>query len=126
MIRKGVFDIGEVLEAYQEAMEGHTHREKVVSDFYGYEIKFSSHRLWTFYECGVECELCGLEAEFFAVEKNHEGEARPHLNLYVETSDGEVLFTKDHIVPQSKDGKNKISNYQTLCKPCNERKGDSV
>lgn len=126
MIRKGVFDIGEVLEAYRESMEEHTHQEKVVSDFYEYEIKFSSHRLWTFYESGIECKSCGLEADFFAVEKNHEGEARPHLNLYAKTSDGEVLFTKDHIVPKSKGGENKISNYQTLCKSCNELKGDSV
>lgn len=121
-----MFGIAEVLEVYREAMDGHTHREKVVTEFYGYDIKFSSHRLWTFAGGGTKCEECGLEADFFAVEKNHQGEARPHLNLYAETVDGEVLFTKDHITPQSKGGKDHIRNYQTLCKPCNEEKGDSV
>lgn len=126
MIRKDVFRVEEVLKAYREVMDGHTHREKVVSEFHGYDIKFSSHRLWTFASGGTKCEGCGLEADFFAIEKNHENEERPHLNLYAETVDGEVLFTKDHITPQSKGGKDHIQNYQTLCKPCNEAKGDSV
>lgn len=34
-------------------------------------------------------------------------------------------LTVDHIIPQSKGGKNEESNYQTLCKECNVLKGDS-
>ena len=37
----------------------------------------------------------------------------------------EVLFTKDHIIPKSKGGKNHISNYQTMCEPCNSEKGNN-
>lgn len=126
MIREECVSIDAVFESYESCMSGQSHQEKIVCSFNEYEIKFSSHRLWTFYECGVACEACGIEADYFAVERNHSGEERPHLNLYAETSDGEVLFTKDHITPSSKGGAYHISNYQTLCKSCNEAKGDRV
>jgi 5-methylcytosine-specific restriction endonuclease McrA len=126
MIREGVVSIASVFESYERVMEEQSHFDKVVAEFDGYNIKFSSHRLWTFYECGIICELCGIEGDFFAIERNHSGEVRPHLNLYAKTDDDEeVLLTKDHIVPSSKGGENYIGNYQTLCKPCNEKKGDS-
>jgi len=106
-------------------MAGNCHRNKVVAEFKEYDIKFSSHRLWTFFECGISCSTCGIEGDYFAVERNNSGESRPHLNLYAETGPGgDVLLTKDHIVPKSQGGENHIDNYQTLCKSCNEQKGD--
>ena len=36
----------------------------------------------------------------------------------------EVLITKDHIIPKSKGGKDKLDNYQTMCVRCNKRKGN--
>ena len=40
----------------------------------------------------------------------------------VNENNEEILFTKDHITPRSKGGKNHISNYQTMCSKCNEGK----
>lgn len=125
MIRYKKIGIKEVLEEYQNVMDDELHYRTVVSNLDGYNLKFSSHRIWTFYEMGIECANCGISGDFFAVEKNHGGEERPHLNLYAQTSDGEILLSKDHIVPKSEGGDDHISNYQTLRKACNEEKGDS-
>ena len=47
-----------------------------------------------------------------------------HFNLYgINKNYEEILFTKDHIIPKSKGGDNKISNYQTMCYNCNYKKG---
>lgn len=42
--------------------------------------------------------------------------------LIIDENGKEVLMTKDHIIPKSKGGANDISNYQTMCKRCNEAK----
>jgi len=42
----------------------------------------------------------------------------------VDAQGREVLMTHDHIVPRSKGGKNHISNVQTMCAPCNSKKGN--
>lgn len=35
-----------------------------------------------------------------------------------------ILFTIDHIIPQSKGGTHLMTNLQALCSPCNNKKGD--
>lgn len=42
--------------------------------------------------------------------------------LIIDENGKEVLMTKDHVIPKSKGGANDISNYQTMCKRCNEAK----
>ena len=50
-----------------------------------------------------------------------------HLNLYAVDDNGdEILMTKDRILPRSKGGIDDISNYQTMCKLCNEAKGNKL
>ncbi len=92
-------------------------------------------------EGNIRCAICGLEASFFALERQtHDKVAverriksgqKPlyHFNLYgtvmVEGKDKEVLFTKDHIIPRSMGGEDRCENYQTACAPCNNAKAGS-
>lgn len=49
-----------------------------------------------------------------------------HFNLYALKENGhEVLMTKDHIIPKCKGGGLSLSNLQTMCHKCNQKKGDS-
>lgn len=92
-------------------------------EFNGHLIKPNSLRYRTFFSKGLKCVTCGVEGEFFAVEKNP-GDEHPHLNLYAKRNDGsEVLMTKDHIQPKSKGGRDVLKNMQTMCTCCNMAKG---
>jgi len=90
-------------------------------------VAMGSHRYQLFAEKGVTCAECGIAGTYFAIEKDLSGSTNKyHLNLYGVKADGkEVMLTKDHIVPRSKGGKNLMSNYQTLCFDCNNRKSDN-
>jgi len=35
-------------------------------------------------------------------------------------------MTKDHIIPSSKGGVNKLRNLQTMCVTCNVKKGNTI
>ena len=75
---------------------------------------------------GINCVDYGLKAEYYWIEKHRisNSEFSVHANLYgIDKNGEEVLFTKDHIHPKSKGGKDHIDNYQTMCSPCNCRKG---
>jgi len=80
-------------------------------------------RAKVFHKKGLVCVNCGVEGKFFALEKDRGGGL--HLDLYGYIDDEEVLITIDHIVPKSKGGVNKLINFQTMCKICNEMKADS-
>jgi len=68
---------------------------------------------------------CGLEGKFFATEKSHKRDHSYHLNLYAVREDGtEVLMTQDHIIALSLGGENTLTNLQTMCAPCNCKKGN--
>lgn len=94
--------------------------------FKGDMVKTYSDRYTTFMEKSVVCCECGLEGIFFAKE-NTINQNRYHFNLYAIDENGdEVLMTKDHIQSKAKGGINHISNYQPMCKVCNEIKADTV
>lgn len=95
------------------------------ADFDGDIISMSSWRYEVFLASGVICHGCGLEAAYFAKERDKAlpPDAPWHLNLYGIVMGKEVLFTKDHIIPVSKGGKDKIVNLQTMCSTCNQEKG---
>ena len=92
----------------------------------GHIVKGVSARYSLFKKKGTVCVTCGLEADYFKVERfpNDNGF---HLNLYgIDHEGDEVLFTKDHIIPKAKGGKNNQENYQTMCSPCNFEKKDTL
>lgn len=92
----------------------------------GCSVKRTSQRYSLFRKSTV-CVKCGLKATHFALERhNPEIDLTYHFNLYAKTDDGDILFTKDHILPKSKGGKNAMSNYQVMCTKCNGDKGNKI
>lgn len=99
-------------------------RRATLSD--GVTFRPGSARLVLFKAKGVKCVRCDVEGKFFILETQHES-VPPHLNLYGEDADGElVLMTKDHILPKSKGGANHFDNYQTMCTVCNGKKSNTL
>ncbi len=116
-----------VLEKLSEIGENaKTHiKRKYTVEIDKQEIYLLSDRYLTFFTKGYECPCCGLSATCFALERSGKAK-RYHLNLYGSFEGKEILFTKDHIIPKSKGGKDELSNYQTMCLKCNNKKGASV
>ena len=85
----------------------------------GFQVHPISLRYMTFYQKGTKCVCCGKEGAYFQLTGNP-GTNRRHFNLY---ADDGTLITKDHIIPASKGGLNRVSNMQTMCEPCNKAKG---
>jgi hypothetical protein len=86
-------------------------------------VNVTSLRLRCFKMKGLTCVRCGLVGEFFAKEKSAVYDKTCHLNLYAIGNGTEVLMTRDHIVPRCEGGKDNMSNSQTMCMPCNSKKG---
>lgn len=125
LIRKEIYTIEEVRNKVKDVLfEKNRNYSRV--DFDGDLIKGNSQRYQTFFTKGCKCVVCGIEGKYFAKEK-HLNSKRYHLNLYAIDDNGdEVLMTKDHIIPRSKGGIDDISNYQTMCEPCNKAKGNKL
>ena len=123
--RKEIYSIEEVEEKVKDVLfEKKRNLSKV--DFDGDMIKGNSQRYQTFFTKGCRCVKCGIEGKYFVKEK-HLKDISFHLNLYaIDENEKEILMTKDHIIPKSKGGANDISNYQTMCKKCNEAKGNRL
>ena len=123
-IRYGICTPGEVLPLVKEH---YANPGKPRPIFHGFLVGVSSLRMKTFEHDGLVCRACGLEAIFFAVEDFHNAKVpQPHLNLYGRRDDGEdVLFTHDHKLARALGGADNLSNVQTMCSPCNNKKGRS-
>lgn len=122
--RKGIYSIEDVLSkilptSMKKKPEG-------AVDFDGDGINMASQRYKVFKEKGTVCSTCGLKGLYFAKERS--GNARRyHFNLYGLNDDGEeVMMTKDHVISKSLGRKNELSNYQTMCEPCNMAKGKQI
>lgn len=121
----GEFEVSEVLEHVGQG------NKKVVKTFIcngeEYKVKVSSPRLILFKEKGTSCVRCGLEGSVIMLQRAKNGnEETPHFNLWGKNSDNEyVLLTKDHIIPRSRGGENRQSNYQVMCLKCNEEKSNT-
>lgn len=125
LIRKEIYSIDEVRNKVKNVLFEKDKRNAKV-DFDGDLIKGNSQRYQTFFTKGCKCVVCGIEGKYFAKER-HLQDKTYHLNLYAVDDNGdEILMTKDHIIPRSKGGIDDISNYQTMCKLCNEAKGNKL
>lgn len=119
MIRYGTYPIREIFGL----MEQRRYAEEYFTP--APAPRLSSSRLILFKEKGIRCVTCDLEATHFVLEAV--GKERPHLNLYALCEQGrEILFTKDHIHPKARGGRDEMGNYQPMCEPCNGRKADKV
>ncbi len=87
----------------------------------GFQVHPISLRYMTFYQKGTKCVCCGKEGTHFRLTGDSNTNRR-HFNLYAE--DG-TLITKDHIIPKSKGGLDRVLNMQTMCYPCNKAKGST-
>ena len=121
--RLGTVDI-DVIRNAQSLVWNDAKPEKAKFKTNGVEVKLFSKgsRLKTFFHHGTKCSACGMEAQFYAVERPaHEvGDFPYHLNLYgIDTNGQEVLFTHDHTLARSAGGKDNIDNTTTMCRPCN-------
>jgi 5-methylcytosine-specific restriction endonuclease McrA len=88
-------------------------------------INMTSLKLQTFAKHGVRCAICGCKGVYFAKEK-YPDQTYFHLNLYALKDGREVLMTKDHVIPSSKGGRDRLNNFQTLCQECNLKKADKT
>lgn len=125
LIRKEIYSVEEVRDKVKNVLfEDNKYLSKV--EFDGDLVKGNSQRYQTFFTKGCKCVKCVIEGKYFAKEK-HFKDRSYHLNLYaIDDNGNEVLMTKDHIIPQSKGGSDDISNYQTMCEPCNKAKGSKI
>ena len=94
-------------------------------------VKMDSARYKVFKK-SIVCAKCGLIGQYFWKERfvNSATDINSlglyHFNLYGLLDGQEIQFTKDHIIPVSKGGKNTLSNFQTMCYICNQNKGNKI
>lgn len=122
-IRKETYEIEAVLSKcfYGDGSNGND----VFVEFDGDNISMKSLRYKVFKEKGTECVSCGLKGLYFAKERSINAR-RYHFNLYgVDANGNEVMLTKDRISPKAKGGTDEASNFQPLCRACNEKRVQS-
>ena len=115
MGRLGIYSVNEVLN---KVMCGECN-----INFDGHVVNMNRDNLKVFFRSHT-CVKCGIEGQYFAMEST--GNDNPHFNLYALKDGKEVLMTKDHIIPRSRNGKDIMSNFQTMCITCNQEKGNKI
>ena len=102
--------------------------KKIKKEYDGDMMKMGSQRYYTFAK-SLKCEYCNLTGSIIYKERGMGKNGMPqncgyHFNLYAINEKGEeVIMTKDHVLAKARGGKDKINNYLTCCKICNEEKG---
>lgn len=102
-------------------------------DILGISVRVTGTRLGAFKKSLICAGGCGRVGSRFYVERHRKRDPGEkyglgwHLNLYAVNPNGtETLMTRDHIMPRSKGGKNRLNNSQTMCRHCNHDKADNL
>lgn len=76
----------------------------------------------------IKCYKCGCTADRWIADKHsNDRQGPPVLNLYATAKKGElVLMTRDHIIPKSVGGVDRIENLRPACAVCNEGRGNKL
>lgn len=86
-------------------------------------VKVDSNRVITLGKNPV-CIMCGRKGAIFKLQRAPNSNVKSyHFNLY--TEDG-CMMTADHILARSQGGVDGLSNLQTMCRPCNQKKDNTV
>lgn len=128
IVREGIVPTSEVIPYIVSGEPPHGKANQLVRRkriYLDKPISMDGRRLQTFLTSGLVCVSCQLPGAYFAVEKRDK-EDHYTLNLYGLDGTREIFFTKDHILPTSLGGNNEIYNLQTMCSPCNHRKGNGI
>lgn len=125
------FPIDLILNEYIDDSRGSKKRDPVwhTIEFEGrlFTARLNSLRYLCFRKSGIACVCCGQQASHFLFQEDENNPGHGHFNLYgLLESKTPLLFTKDHIVPRALKGSNDLSNFQTMCKICNFRKGHTI
>ncbi len=123
--RHSLYAVNEVIGWIREDSIGHNsgRNRRCFND--DIRISLAGKRYKVFVSSGIACVSCGIEAEYFALERDG-GKVKYHMNMYaISRRGGEVLMTRDHIQPLSKGGNDALRNQQTMCIYCNQKKGDN-
>lgn len=123
-VRHSTFTLEEVLPLIPMPGSG----KNLYANYSGKVVRMDRLKYQTFVKSGTVCSGCGLLGEFFALETHHsrDSSSQYHLNLYGLRNKEEVLFTRDHIIPRGKGGRDVLENLQTMCATCNTLKGNYI
>jgi len=89
-------------------------------------VKTASQRYRLFKKKKI-CKSCGRIGTVARLESSEQkGRITYYFNFYCVEEDRYILMTKDHILPKSLGGRDSLSNYQTMCFPCNSKKADRI
>ena len=80
---------------------------------------FNVGNLRVFAVHGCTCVRCGRKGDRIVAWEDKGGGS--HIDLFA----GDVLMTRDHIIPRSKHGPNTDWNYQPMCAKCNNKKANN-
>lgn len=119
-------EVHSLFDKWEEEFGSMAHRQhdRISTTLDGFPVKTWSQR-YAVFRNNTKCAVCGMEATHYRLERQI-GAKNYHFNLYGMKDEEEILFTKDHILPVSKGGKNTMDNYQTMCQICNQEKADQV
>lgn len=99
-------------------------RSYITNSGKSYKVWMDSLRYHLFSR-SVACCCCGLEGTYFLLQNNEHGIKVDditigHFNLHgTDPVFGEVMITKDHVIPKYLGGSDTLDNYRTMCMICN-------